>query len=171
MDTKMRSKYSRDDRKNIVRLIENLKNDTDYVAIFDILMSDTANNIVCTTNSSGVCLNLSAISDKTLDKINIYLDRVLSKKKKNDEPEFDNISDIMNAIPVTTNNKSERAYKLSNYERNIIKQRDIKKILEKDKEYEELSISKSITSKKKKKSKSSVTHNKPNKKSNVIIDG
>lgn len=47
-----KSQYSRDDRKHIVQLIENLKNDKDYVAIFEILTDDSANSY--TLNSNGV---------------------------------------------------------------------------------------------------------------------
>ena len=137
MNTK--SKYTRDDRKNIVKSIENLKDDTDYVIIFDILMSDTANDIICTTNSNGVFLNLSVVGDDTLDKINVYLDKISKSKQKSVI-----VDDIVNAIPNTNSFKSDRTYKLSNYEQNIIRQRDLKKVLEKDNEYEELSLSKTV---------------------------
>ncbi|XWV26234.1 hypothetical protein QJ857_gp0842 [Tupanvirus soda lake] len=130
MDRK--SKYSRDARKHIVESIENLKNNEDYVAIFEILTDDAANSY--TQNSNGVFLNLSAVSDGTLDKITKYLKKV--NKKKVNEIEID--TDV---IPNSSASKNDRAYKLSNYEKNILKQRNLKKVLNDDDEYEELRFS------------------------------
>lgn len=136
---KSKSKFNRDDRKHIVELIENLKNNEDYGAIFEILMDDPSNKY--TQNSNGVFLNLSVVSDKTLEKISKYLKKVSKKNSNESEIEVDD-------IPSTNVNKNDRAYKLSNYEKNIIKQRNLKKVLNEDNDYEELKFS----SKKKKKS-------------------
>jgi hypothetical protein len=68
------SKYTRDDKKHIVELIENLKDDKDYAVIFDIFMGDSKNSY--TYNSNGVFLDLSAVTDKTLDKISKYLKKI-----------------------------------------------------------------------------------------------
>ena len=73
-----KSKYTRDDRKYIVQSIENLKNDKDYVAIFEILTSDNENTY--TLNSNGVFLNLSSVRDDTLDKITKYLKKINKKQ-------------------------------------------------------------------------------------------
>jgi len=127
-----KSKYPRDDRKHIVESIENLKNDKDYVAIFEILTDDNANSY--TQNSNGVFLNLSAVSDSTLDKINRYLKKI----NKNRVSEIETDVDI---IPNINNNKSDKAYKLSNYEKNILKQRNLKKVLNDENEYQELRFS------------------------------
>ncbi|MEM0354097.1 MAG: hypothetical protein QXW79_00810 [Thermoplasmata archaeon] len=125
------SKYSHDDIKHLAHKIENLKNDNDYVAVFEILMDDP--NSSYTQNSNGVFLNLSKLSDKTLDKVKRYLKKI--DRKKVEEIEVDH--DI-----ATTNstNKKDRTYKLSNYEKNILKQRDLKKILNEDDDYEELKL-------------------------------
>ena len=128
MDRK-KSRYSRDDRIHVVQLIENLKNDEDYGAIFEILTDDAA--ILYTPNSNGVFLNLSSASDKTLDRISKYLKKV--NKKREDEIEVD-----IDVIPNVSNSKNDRAYKLSNYEKNILKQRNLKKVLNEENEYEEL---------------------------------
>ena len=124
-----KSRYSREDRKHIVELIENLKNDEDYVAIFEILMQDNSNSY--TQNSNGVFLNLSAVSDKTLIRISKYL------KKVNKKREQEIVVDV-DVIPSSNISKVDRTYKLSNYEKNIIKQRNLKKVLNEDNEYEEL---------------------------------
>ena len=127
-----KTKYSRDDRKHIVELIENLKNESDYAAIFEILTDDSANSY--TQNSNGVFLNLSVISDITLDKITKYLHKV--NKKKSSEIDVD-----IDVIPTANNIKTDRVHKLSNYEKNILKQRNLKKVLNDDYEYEELRFS------------------------------
>ena len=124
-----KSRYSRDDRRNMVRIIENLKNDEDYVAIFEILTDDPS--ITYTPNSNGVFLNLSTVSDSTLKKIKTYLKHI----DTNRHALSDDDSDIISA---NINTKPDRAYKLSNYEKNILKQRNLKKVLNEDNEYEEL---------------------------------
>lgn len=142
-----KSKYSRDDRKHIVESIENLKNDEDYVAIFEILTDDTANSY--TQNSNGVFLNLSAVSDGTLEKIRRYLKKINKKKINQIEVDID-------VIPNGNTSKNDRVHKLSNYEKNILKQRNLKKVLNDENEYEELRFSakkKSNNSKPKKISK------------------
>ena len=122
-------KYSHDDRKYIAQSIENLKNAEDYVAIFEILMSDDPD--CYNQNGNGVFLNVSVLSDKTLSKIKKYLDKI----KKSNAVESETDIDI---IPNTGSLKNDRQYKLSNYEKNIIKQRNLKKVLNEDNEYEEL---------------------------------
>uniref|UniRef100_A0A6G6ABE7 Uncharacterized protein n=1 Tax=Borely moumouvirus TaxID=2712067 RepID=A0A6G6ABE7_9VIRU len=141
-----KSKYSRDDRKHIVESIENLKNDKDYVAIFKILMNDNANSY--TQNSNGVFLNLSQVSDDTLDQISKYLKKINKTKKKHIDLDVD-------IIPNYDISKNERVYKLSNYEKNIIKQRNLKKVLEEDNQYEELRFSAKKSSTKKSSTKKS----------------
>lgn len=129
----MNSKYSYDDRKHLVELIENLKNNDDYIAIFDILTKDDNNTY--TQNSNGVFLNLSKVSDSILDEINNYIKK--ANKKRNNKIETN-----VDIIPITDNSLSNRAYKLNNYEKNIIKQRNLKKVLNDLDEYEELRFTK-----------------------------
>lgn len=130
------SKYSYDDRKHIVELIENLKNNEDYIAIFDILTKDGDNTY--TQNSNGVFLNLSKVSDPILDKINKYI--IKANRKRNNK-----IESNVDVIPLSDNSSSDRAYKLNNYEKNIIKQRNLKKVLNDLDEYEELRFTKNKT--------------------------
>lgn len=124
-----KSQYSRDDRKHIVQTIENLKNEEDYVAIFEILTDDAANSY--TENSNGVFLNFSTVSDDTLDKISKYLKKI--NKKKSNQIEVD-----VDVVPNGGIHKNDRTHKLSNYEQNILRQRGIKKVLNGDNEYEQM---------------------------------
>lgn len=127
-----KSKYERDDRKHIAELIENLKSEEYSVAIFDILSDDPVNSY--TINSNGVFLNLSKTSDETLDKVKKYLKKI--NRKQSDQIDTDN-----DVIPNVMAQKSDRTYKLSNYEKNILKQRNLKKVLNDDHEYKELKFS------------------------------
>lgn len=140
-----KSKYSYEDRKQIAQIIENIKNDADYIAIFDILLQE---NSRYTENSNGVFLNFSTVSDNSLDKINKYLNKINSKKSN--EIEMD-----MAVIPQTSSNRCNRTHKLSNYEQSIIRQRNIKKVLNEENDYEELKLDNK--SKKTTRSKSSTT--------------
>lgn len=115
------SSFSHDDRKHIVKQIENLKNNEDYLAIFEILTDDTSNSY--TQNSNGIFLNLSSTSDKTLKKVKTYIKKINLEKKNNPEADTD-----FHLIDQPTSN--DRAYKLSNYEKNILKQMNIKKATE-----------------------------------------
>lgn len=126
-----KSRYTREDLKHIRESIENLKNDEYCVAIFEILSS--AENSY-TQNSNGVFLNLSVVDDATLDKISKFLEKINEEQPKEIETDVD-------LIPMASNTKSNRTYKLSNYEKNIIKQRNLKKVLNEDNEYEELKFS------------------------------
>lgn len=125
------SKYTRDDRKHIAELIENLNNADDYVEIFKIFTSDS--EIASMKNSNGVFLNLSTASDSTLSKIKRYLRKSKNNKVAQSEVDID-------VIPNGCNTKSDRTYKLSNYEKNMLKQRNLKKIMNDVNDYEELKI-------------------------------
>ena len=126
-------KYTREDRKHIVEIIENLKNNDDYVAIFGIITDDETTTH--TKNSNGVYFNLTTMKDSTLDKINAYLNKVNKRQLSTFELEID-------SIPCLGSEKKTRTYKLSNYERNILKQRNLKKVLNDDIDYEVMNFTK-----------------------------
>lgn len=127
MGRRIKSKYSHEDRKNIVRSIENLKNSEDYNEIFEILTNDGTNSYTC--NHNGVFLNLALTNDDALDKVNKYIDKV--NRKQTNQIEMD-----VDLFPQSMRNKSERTHKLSNYEKNILKQCSLKN--QEEVEYEEL---------------------------------
>lgn len=112
-----RSKYTHDDRKNIVDLIQNLKNADDYMSILEILMKDDDNIYI--SNTKGVFLNLSCVSDKTMSSIVKYLNKI-SKPKANE------IKLDVDIIP-TSNSSTEKAYRRSNYEKTILRQKNLKR--------------------------------------------
>lgn len=129
------SRFTHDDIVHLAKSIENLKNENDYKTILEILLSDpTISQDNYTLNSNGVFFNLSKISNETFRKIRHCLKKI--NKQKNNEIVMD--TDI---IPNFSCNKTDRTHKLTNYEKNILKQRNLKKILNNDPDYEELRIS------------------------------
>lgn len=117
MNKTSKPKFTYIDRKQIVEKIEKLNNDEDYLAIFDILAEDESSSFH--SNSNGVFLNLSSLKDETLENVSNYLKKIAKKNSKKE------INDDI--IPVTATATVDRQYKLSNFEKNIIKQRDLKK--------------------------------------------
>lgn len=139
-----KTKYSREDRKYISNLIENLKNDDDYNKIFDILETDPEN--IYTSNSTATYVNLAVLHDSTLNKLSRYLKKVNDNKTSEINIDTD--------VVLTSSNlqQSDRTYKLSNFEQNILKQKNLKKTMNVDNEYEELNFNS-------KKKKEPTTHN------------
>lgn len=132
-----KSRYTHDNRKDIAASIERLKNDEDYVVIFNILMGDDNNTY--SSNSNGVYLNLSNICDSTLDKINKYLNKVNKINKKNiinNNRIYKKNNDVVYEDDDLISNK----YKLSNYEKNILKKNKQQKMYEDNVEYETFSF-------------------------------
>lgn len=131
--TRKGSKYARDDIKHIRSLIENLKNKEDYNVIFDILTNDSETMLTHNPKTKEICLDLSVLSDKTLTNILSYINKINNDKSSKIEVDTD-------AIPNITSSNKIRTYKLSNYEQNIIKQRDLKKTMNNEYEYKELQL-------------------------------
>jgi hypothetical protein len=123
----VKSKYSRDDRQYIVDKVENLKNRKHYKKIFKILMSDPS--ISYSKSADNVYLDLAIINDATLDKVSKFL----NTRELNIDYEYQ----VPSGLPDNVKN----AYKRSNFDNNIIKQQNIKKIMNNSDDYEEFNIS------------------------------
>ncbi len=101
-----------------------------------------------TLTEIGEFLNLSTSRISHLDKITKYIRKINRIKSREIETDID-------VIPNSENIDSDRAYKYTNYEKNILKQYKLKKILNEDKEYDIMKFcDKNISSKTKSKSKS-----------------
>ena len=117
-----KTKYSNDYRRNLVTMIEGLERDEDYSAIFDILLKDdNISNNGYTRNANGVFLNLSIVSDKTITRMTRYLNSI-----QKDTDEFDSTPIQMNDETRNNHHEQKRTYKMTNYEKNIIKHRNLK---------------------------------------------
>lgn len=125
-----KSKYTHDEKKEIAKSIENLKNNDHYREIFKILSEDPCNKYV--ENSNGIYQVFSALGDDTLDKINIYLAEV---NRSNIKQSID-----IQTIKVPIVAKSGRKYRHKNSDKNILKQQRLKKLLDQKPDYEVLQI-------------------------------
>lgn len=108
------TKYSNGFRKTLVSRIENLDKEEDYAVIFKILLKDNSINNGYTQNDNGVFLNLSLVSDRTISRVIKYLNSINKQ-----EEEYDYSS-------VRCHHDSKKSYKMTNYEKSIIKQRNLK---------------------------------------------
>lgn len=146
--SKSKSTYSKEDRQYIVQQIERLADSSNYTKIFYILMEDESNTY--TSNSNGVFLNLSVVSDITLAKVDKYLSKLEKiNKKKVKVIELDE-----DVAPSNIGCKTDdRVHRLSNYEKNIIKQKNLNKSGDDDVEYEEMRLHKTPVKVKSKKVK------------------
>jgi len=133
-----KKKINKVDELNIIaKQIENLDDVSDYQNIFDILMNDKSGNLVCSFNKNGVFINLSAAEESTITKVKNILNKTKTKKNNN-----------KSLIQIDNKIEKERAHKLSNYEQNLLKHREIKKAQDDETKYEELSFSSNKKTKK-----------------------
>lgn len=122
------SKYNKDDLISIVKTIEKLKSE-DYQQIFDILTENNENSY--TQNSNGVFLNLSTVSDSTIDKVVKYLKEMDKKEIKKVE---------RNEDVYCEKKRDKRTHKLSNYEQRILEKSKFHDATEQKNSYRKFSI-------------------------------
>jgi hypothetical protein len=116
MEYKCVRKYNTIFRKRLINRFEKIKDKTDYIIIYNIIIKDIGNNF--SSNRNGIFINMNILSDDCIDKIlefinnklnisNIYSDseKINYKVYKLDEGEI----------------ITDRMHKLSNHEKNIIK--------------------------------------------------
>lgn len=125
-------KFTHEEKKYMLEQIQSLKDPQHYSAIFEILYEDPKLNF--RLNGNDVYLNLAAAMNKTLVKLEkklteIYLE--INSVKEDEE---------IDIVPFSNSESKSRAYKLSNYEKNLIKQRKLKKMLDEETDYKELDI-------------------------------
>jgi len=116
MEYKCVRKYNTVFRKKLINRFEKIKDKTDYIIIYNIIIKDIGNNF--SSNRNGIFINMNILSDNCIDKIlefindklnitNIYSDseKINYKVYKFDEGEL----------------ITDRIHKLSNHEKSIIK--------------------------------------------------
>lgn len=116
------NKYDTNRIKHIHTQIENIKDTEALQQIFTILATDK--NFEYINNPDGVFINLSALSVNTLKKVEKIIN---SPKVLNKDEEI---------LPTSINKVSSSKVKLNNHEKNLLKQREIKKRLDGTKSYE-----------------------------------
>src|SRR5690606_5328061 len=103
-----------------------------YQEIFQILTNDSSVDFM--KNANGVFLNLSDVNEATLDKVVKYLKK--NSKKKVPETNDYEIDEKLFAKK-DNNEKNTRPYKMSNYDKYIIRQKRITETIKtNEKEYE-----------------------------------
>jgi len=109
-------KYNTEFRKKIVSKFDKLKNRSDYIEIYNIIVEDIGNNF--SSNRNGIFINMNILSDKCIDKLIEFMEEKLNLNITQTENEKVNYKvykiDDVEII-------SEMGHKLSNQEKNIIK--------------------------------------------------
>jgi hypothetical protein len=116
MEYKCLRKYNTVFRKRLIYKFEKIKDKTDYIIIYNIIIKDIGNNF--SSNRNGIFINMNILSDDCIDKIvefindklnitNIYSD---SEKVNYKVYKFDE-GDLI----------TDRMHKLSNHEKSILK--------------------------------------------------
>ena len=116
MEYKCLRKYNTVFRKRLINRFEKIKDKTDYIIIYNIIIKDIGNNF--SSNRNGIFINMNILSDNCIDKIlefindklnitNTYSDseKINYKVYKLDEGEL----------------VADRMHKFSNHEKSIIK--------------------------------------------------
>ncbi len=126
---KKKTRYTKDALKHLSDCIQNLKTEEMHTKIYKICEEDSKQNPeICTINAKNAFLNLSAMSDETLDKIQAFLTSIRKdQSRKSPSTPVNNInnnenSDAMDKMLI-------RAHKLNNFERNILRKRTMENLL------------------------------------------
>tara|TARA_A100001015_G_C15000130_1_gene718098 strand:+ start:277 stop:738 length:462 start_codon:yes stop_codon:yes gene_type:complete len=112
--------FSYQEKKKMVYKIEQIKNKKIYIKLFKLISND---NIKFTDNNNGIFINMNSLSNKSLHKINDFLN---SYNKSNDIIATDTNNSTIDTDykPYSIDEFSDyKTYgpKLSNFEKNIIK--------------------------------------------------
>jgi hypothetical protein len=112
---KLSRKYKTDFRKKLVSKFDKIKDKSELLFIYNIIVEDIGNNF--SSNRNGIFVNMNILSDNCIDKLlefinkkNYYEDKFEKEKINYKTYKFDEVEII-----------SEMGHKLSNQEKNIIK--------------------------------------------------
>ena len=98
-------KYNNDFKKKLVSKLEDFKDKSDYVNIFNIISSDDYSS-----NSNGIFYNMNTFSDDVIEKLVDYLNENKVEKEKEPEP-----------VVYTTYCNENGLFKVSNQDKQIMK--------------------------------------------------
>ncbi len=91
--------YTHNEKKELVKKIEKVTTKAHYKQIFKIIKSSGSK---ITQNSNGVFFNMNELNNETLQKIEEYLDSVLTKNNNIDVKYYNNV--IMNTTTQSEGN-------------------------------------------------------------------
>ena len=116
MELKVTRKYNTESRKKIISKIDRLKNKSDYVNIYNIIIEDIGN--IFSSNRNGLFINLNLVSDDCINKLLEFLEDKFNYSISQTDTDKVNYTfykaDDMEMI-------TKIGHKLSNQEKNIIK--------------------------------------------------
>ncbi len=116
MESEGSRKYNSQFRKKLVSKFEKIKNKSDQIELYNLIVEDIGNNF--SSNRNGIFVNMNLLSDKCIenllefmeDKLNCNMTQTETDKINYKSYKFDEVEII-----------SEMGHKLSNQEKNIIK--------------------------------------------------
>lgn len=116
LDNKKPRKYNTEFRKKLVSKFEKIKNKSDLISIYNIIIEDIGNNF--SSNRNGLFINMNILSDNCIDKL-IYLieDKTNNTITQSETEKINYKTYKFDEVEII----SEMGHKLSNQEKNIIK--------------------------------------------------
>ena len=126
-----------EEKERIVQRIGYIKDGQVYKKIFKMLTK--GDNKIYTKNSNGVFLNLSSVPDDRLLEVKDFLDKHSKAKQKDVKENLEYVPYIASEAVAT------EGPKLTNYEKNILKQKKIKNMIDGGEEMEKMDVN-TITS-------------------------
>jgi hypothetical protein len=116
MELKVTRKYNSESRKKIISKIGRLKNKSDYINIYNIIIEDIGN--IFSSNRNGLFINLNLVSDKCINKLLEFIEEKLNYSiSQTDTDKINYTFYKVDDMEMITN----IGHKLSNQEKNIIK--------------------------------------------------
>ena len=74
MEYKCLRKYNTVFRKRLINRFEKIKDKTDYIIIYNIIIKDIGNNF--SSNRNGIFINMNILSDNCIDKILEFITQI-----------------------------------------------------------------------------------------------
>lgn len=111
-------KYNSEFRKNLKQKISKLSNKYDYLQIYKIIISELENKI--SSNRNGIYFNLNLLSDKTIEKINIFLNNIIETNSEFVKVKYETYNKDTNIENFII------THKLTNQEKSLIKKYRLK---------------------------------------------
>jgi len=110
-------KYNSIFRKKLVNNFEKIKNKSELLDIYNIIIEDIGNDF--STNQNGIFINMNLLSDKSIKSLVDYIDEKITLSASQTDTEKINYKTYKSDD--IENNISDNGIKLSNQEKNIIK--------------------------------------------------
>ena len=115
-------KFTKDEKKNLVKSIETVKSKKVLIKIFKIINSDTNKY---SKNNNGVFINLKNVSNEALNKIKIVLDKY--NKEVLEQQSETTLSETLSFHKDEFKDFEDSSGKLSNHEKNILRKNRLEK--------------------------------------------